>query len=146
MDSLSSSEAVRAPSVSMNKHCGNEADTQELVRQLNDNVYTVDWAVKTCSYSVFSREQHSLWLCSDNNLCPSCRGLTTYMLESLSILTWKKIYTSNSPLIDISNLQKHPSLTTTHLWLKFLPADRRKRDSEEQDTGAKGRGCCASSC
>ena len=52
--------------------------------QLSDNVYIVD--LVTTIFAIAGRD------------------LTSYMPESLLVETWRKTYTSNLPLIDVSDL------------------------------------------
>jgi len=54
------------------------------------------------------------------------------MPESLSILTWKKTYTSNFPLIDISDLTKLP-LSECHPPLTRVPRGRPKKERFRKD-------------
>jgi hypothetical protein len=61
------------------------------------------------------------------------------MPELLSILTWKKTYTSNFPLIDISDLTKLP-LSECHPPLTRVPRSRLKKEKFKKDKirGLKG--------
>jgi hypothetical protein len=107
-------------------------DTQGLVRQLNDNVYIVDLEAKICSYIVF-QENSMLYSYAITTIfaCPN-RNLTSYMPESPSISTWKKIYTSNFPLIDISNLTKLP-FSKCYPPLTRVPRGRLKKERFRKD-------------
>jgi hypothetical protein len=60
------------------------------------------------------------------------RNLTSYMPELPSILTWKKIYTSNFPLIDIFNLIKLPFFKC-YPPLTRVPRGRLKKERFRKD-------------
>lgn len=51
-----------------------------------------------------------------------------YMLEILLIKTWKKTYTLNFSLIDITDLQKVDTDSKCHLPLKQVPRGRPKKE------------------
>jgi hypothetical protein len=72
--------------------------------QLNDNVYTVDLVTKTCSYTVFQENSIPCGHAVRTIFAIAGRDLTSYMPESLLVETWRKTYTSNFPLIDVSDL------------------------------------------
>jgi len=115
------------------------SDTEGLVRQVNDNVYTVNLDNKTCSCTVFQENGipcgHAITVIFARN----GRSLVQYMPEILNITTWKKTYTSNFLLIDISDLQPlplsvcHPPLTRV---LRGRP--KKERFRKENVRGPRG--------
>jgi hypothetical protein len=75
--------------------------------QLNNNVYIVDLVITI--FAIASRD------------------LTSYMLELLLVETWRKTYTSDFPLIDVSDLQK-PPFTDCHPPLTRVPRGWPKKE------------------
>ena len=63
------------------------SNTQGLVRQLNDNVYTIDLEAKICSCIVFQENGIPCSHAITTIFARPNRNLTSYMPESLSILT-----------------------------------------------------------
>jgi hypothetical protein len=107
-------------------------DTQGLVRQLNDNVYTVDLEAKIYSCIVFQENSIPYSYAITTIFARPNRNLTSYIPELLSILTWKKTYTSNFPLIDISDLIKLP-LSECYPPLTRVPRGRPKKERFRKD-------------
>ena len=109
------------------------------MRQLNDNIYTVDLEVKTCSYTVFQENGIPCGHTITMIFAIPGRDLVPYIPESLTISTWKKTYSSNFPMIDITDLTKvlfseyHPPLTR-------VPRGRPKKERFRKDKirGPKG--------
>lgn len=106
------------------------SETQGLVRQLNDNVYTVDLVAKTCSCTVFQENGIPCGHTVTTIFARPGRDLTPYMPKSLSISTWKKTYSSNFPLIDTSTFKNY-LFQTAILPLTRVPRGRPKRDSRK---------------
>ena len=67
------------------------------------------------------------------------RNLNDYILDVLSVKTWKKTYSSNFPLIDISNLEPLP-LSECHPPLTRVPRGRLKKERfrKEDIRGPRG--------
>jgi hypothetical protein len=101
-------------------------DTQGLVRQLNDNVYIVDLEAKICSYIVFQENSIPYSYAITTIFARPNRNLTSYIPELLSILIWKKIYTSNFPLIKLPFSECYPPLTR-------VPRGRPKKERFRKD-------------
>jgi SWIM zinc finger len=80
------------------------SDTEGLVRQVNDNVYTVNLDNKTCSCTVFQENGIPYGHAITTIFARPRRDLIPYMSDILTITTWKKTYSSNFPLIDITDL------------------------------------------
>ena len=99
------------------------SNTEGLVRQVNDNIYTVNLDNKTCSCTLFQE-----------NRIPCSHAITIipYMAELLTFATWKKTYSSNFPLIDISNLLPLP-LSECHPPLTRVPRGRPKKERFRKD-------------
>ena len=108
------------------------SETQGLVRQLNDNVYAVDLEAKTCSCLVFQDNGNACGRAITSIFAIPGRDLTLYMPEELSIDTWKKTYTSNFPLINVSDLSKAP-FTDSHPSLTRVPRGRPKKERFRKD-------------
>ena len=64
------------------------------------------------------------------------------MLESLLVETWRKTYTSNFPLIDVSDLEKLP-FTDCHPPLTRVPRGRPKKERFRKDNIRGPRGDAA---
>ena len=103
------------------------SETQGLVRQLNDNVYIVDLEVKTCSYLIFQENGIPCGHIITTIFVIPGYSLTSYIPKELSINTWKKIYISNFPLIDVSDLSK-AYFTDSHPPLTQVPRGRPKKE------------------
>ena len=103
------------------------SETQGLVHQLNDNVNAVDLEAKTCSCLVFQENGKPCGHTITTIFAIPGRDLTLYMPEELSIDTWKKIYISNFPLIDVSDLSK-ASFTDSHPPFTQVPRGRPKKE------------------
>ena len=87
------------------------SETQGLVHQLNDNVNAVDLEAKTCSCLVFQENGKPCGHTITTIFAIPGRDLTLYMPEEFQIDTQKKTYTSNFPLIDVSDLSRAPFVT-----------------------------------
>jgi hypothetical protein len=83
-------------------------ETQGLVRQLNNNVYTVDLEAKTSSCTLFQENGIPCSYTITTIIAIPGQDLVPYMPKSLTISTWKKTYSSNFPMIDITDLTKLP--------------------------------------
>ena len=124
--------------------------TQGLLHQPNDNVYAVDLVTKTCSCTAFQvngiPHDHAV----TTIFARPSRGLTPYIPELLSISTWKKNYTLDFPLIDISDLQQlpfsiyHPPLTRVpRYWPKKerFKKDKVREPMESSSDSDDGEAC-----
>jgi len=93
------------------------SNTQGIVKQLNSNVYPVDLEEGTCSCLVYQENGIPCGHAITAIFAVQGQDITPYMPDILTIKTWKKTYTSNFPLVNITNLQKlplsecHPPLT-----------------------------------
>jgi SWIM zinc finger len=80
------------------------SEVEALVRQVNDNVYTVNIELGTCSCTIFQENGIPCGHGISTIFAQPGRDLHPYMPEILIISTWKKTYSLNFPLIDISEL------------------------------------------
>jgi zinc finger SWIM domain-containing protein 3 len=91
------------------------SELEGLVKQLNGNVYTVDLETKECLCKEFQENGIPCGHAITVIFARPGRDLVPFMLEILSVATWKRTYSDNFPLIDISELQVslecHPPLT-----------------------------------
>lgn len=102
------------------------------MRQLNDNIYAVDLEAKTCSCLVFQENGIPCGHTITTIFAIPGRDLTPYMPKELSINTWQKTYSSNFPLIDVSDLSKAP-FTDCHPPLTRVPRGRPKKERFRKD-------------
>jgi hypothetical protein len=103
------------------------SNTQGIVKQLNSNVYPVDLEEGTCSCLVYQENRIPCGHAITAIFAVQGRDITPYMPDILTIETWKKTYTSNFPLIDITDLQKLP-LSECHPPLTRVPRGRPKKE------------------
>ena len=104
------------------------SNTEGLVRQVNDNIYTVNLDNKTCSCTLFQENGIPCGHAITTIFAPRNGGsIIPYMPELLTIATWKETYSSNFPLIDISNLLPLP-LSECHPPLTRVPRGRPKKE------------------
>jgi hypothetical protein len=115
------------------------SDIEGLVRQVDNNVYTVNLDKKTCSCTVFQENGIPCGHAITTIFARPGRDLVFYMPEALTIATWKKTYTSNFPLIDITELLPLP-LSECHPPLTRVPRGRPKKERfrREDTRGPRG--------
>lgn len=120
------------------------SDTEGLVKQLNDNVYTVDLNAKTCSCTIFQENGIPYGHAITTIFARPSRDLIPYMPDILTVATWKKTYFSNFPLIDISELQQLP-FSECHPPLTRVPRGRPKKERfrKEDVRGLRGEAAAA---
>jgi hypothetical protein len=113
------------------------SELEGLVKQLNGNVYTVDLETMECSYKGFQENGIPCRHAITAIFARPGRDLVPFMPEILSVATWKRTYSDNFPLIDISELQSsldcHPPLTR-------VPRGRPKKEryKKEDIRGPRG--------
>src|SRR6266536_4682278 len=117
------------------------SDIEGLVRQQNNNVYTVNLDNRICSYTVFQENGIPYGHAVTVIFARDGRNLNDYMPDVLSVETWKKTYSSNFPLIDISDLEPLP-LSECHPPLTRVPRGRPKKERfrKEDIRGPRGEG------
>lgn len=106
------------------------------MKQINNNVYLVDLSTKTCSYTVFQENGIPCGYAITTIFARPDRDLFLYMPDILTVATWKKTYSSNFPLIDISELQQLP-LSECYLPLTRVPRGRPKKERYRKE-GIRG--------
>lgn len=100
-------------------------ELQDLVKQMNNNVYTVDLETKECSCTHFQENGIPCGHAISAIFARPGRDLVAFMPEILSINTWKRTYSDNFPMINVSDLQPLP-LSEFH-----TPLTRSKRSAQK---------------
>jgi hypothetical protein len=77
---------------------------QGLVKQINNNIYTIDLEIKEYSCKRFQENGIPYGHAITAIFAYLRRDLIPFMPEILSIATWKCIYSNNFPLINITEL------------------------------------------
>jgi hypothetical protein len=80
------------------------SELQGLVKQVNNNVYTINLETKEYSCKIFQENGIPYGHAITAIFAYPRRDLVPFMPEILSIATWKRTYSDNFPLIDITNL------------------------------------------
>jgi hypothetical protein len=118
------------------------SDMQGLVQQVNNNIYTIDLVAKECSCTIF---QDNGILCGHAItyiFARPGRDLVPFMPDILTIATWRKTYSDNFPLIDISELQLLPA-EPCHAPLTRVPRGRPKKERFRKEDVRGPRGAAA---
>jgi hypothetical protein len=113
-----------------------------LVNQLNNHVYTVNLETKQCSCTYFQENSIPCGHAISAIFARPGRDLVAFMPEVLSIATWKRIYSDNFPMIDISELQPLP-LSECHPPLTRVPRGRPKKERFRKEDVRGPRGVAA---
>jgi hypothetical protein len=104
---------------------------QGLVKQVNNNVYTIDLETKECSCKGFQENGIPCGHAITAIFAYPGRDLIPFMLEILSIATWKRTYSDNFPLI-----KYHPPITR-------VPRGRPKKERYRKEDIRGPRGAAA---
>jgi len=115
---------------------------QGLVKQINSNVYTVDLETKEYSSKIFQENGIPYGHAITAIFAHPERDLIPFMPEILSIATWKRTYSDNFPLIDITKLQPLP-LSECHPPLTRVPRGRPKKERYRKEDIRRPRGAGA---
>lgn len=103
------------------------SEMQGIVQQINNNVFTIDLEAKEWSYIIFQDNGIPCGYAKTCIFARPGRDLIPFIPEILSIVTWKRIYIDNFPLIDIPELQPLQA-KPCHLPLTRVPCGRPKKE------------------
>jgi hypothetical protein len=118
------------------------SELQGLVKQANNNVYTVNLEIKECSCKIFQENGIPCGHAITAIFAHPGRDLVPFMPEILSIATWKRTYSDNFPLIDITDLQPLP-LFECHPPITGVPRGRPKKERYRKEDIRGPRGAAA---
>ena len=103
------------------------SEHQGLVCQVNNNVYAVDLEARTCTCTIFQQNGIPCGHAITAIFARPGRDLSIFMPEALTVTTWKATYSTNLPLVDISELMQSP-LSLCHPPLTRVPRGRPKKE------------------